>query len=192
MPWQPSTTATPPVELRRRIAGRLATVAIVTVFLIALLAVVALWAGALGSILLSVGVLACALGAVVWILYTAAVESLTLRERVLLQRRWWGAEQRTPVEDVATVVYLPKYGMSSKDGWEYRPFLVLLDANGRRLHKLRCATWSEERLEALAGALPTATKLKVTGRIDAMGLRRFDRQYPGVRRRATVTNSSGS
>lgn len=182
VPWQPSTCATPPVELRRPVAGRLLTTVGVTAFIVGLLVVLGAFIGFLGPLLLAIGVVACGLLVVIWVLYSAAVESLMLRERVLLQRRWWGGLQRTRLEDIATVVYLPKYGHSHKDGWQYLPYLVLLDAGGHRLHKLRCATWSESQLETVAALLPSATKLKVTGRIDWAGLRKFDRRYPGLRR----------
>ena len=165
---------TPPVRLRPHFAkdvliwlGFTAAAAILcAVFGLRLLAVLAICAGA--AIILA-------------ILWSAAVQSLTVRAGELVWRRWWGGARRMPFGDIATIVYLPKFGTQEPSGIVATPFLVLLDAHGHRLCKLKSTDWTTEKMSTVAAAIPADTKLIVRDFVDAHRLRAFDTHYPGIR-----------
>ena len=179
--WEPATERdmTPPVRFRPHFgkdvlvwAGFTAAAAILcAVFGLRLLAVVAICAGA-----------ACVLA----ILWSAAIQSLTVRTGELVWRRWWGGVRRIPFGAIATIVYLPKFGTTNPGGNAHTPFLVLLDAHGHRLCKLKSTDWTRETMFATAAAIPADTKLIVTDFVESESPRRSDlrnrrRQLRGCR-----------
>jgi len=79
---------------------------------------------------------------------------------------------RVPLSSIASVVVVPTYIGQSPD-----PVLQLLvrDASGARLFRLRGTFWTPDDLKAVANALPVAPVFVQ----EPIGIRQFYRSYPG-------------
>lgn len=174
--WDPTTTETLPVRFRphfvkNALVGITMTAVVVAVLLI------------FGGLILAIVAALLGIIAILAILASAAVQSLTIEQHELVRRRTWGAVKRTPYADIAAIVYLPKYGERDRNAEIHHPFLVLLDAAGSRLHKFKATDWTERQISTLGALVPAPTKLVVPDFVTQRGLRTFDERFPGIRRR---------
>jgi hypothetical protein len=79
---------------------------------------------------------------------------------------------RVPLGAIADAVIVPTYIGQSPDAV---PQLLVRDASGSRLYRMRGTFWHPEDLNAVADALPvTPTRVQ-----EAIGIREFYRTYPG-------------
>ena len=79
---------------------------------------------------------------------------------------------RVPLSDIASVVIVPTYIGQSPDAV---PQLLVRDASGARLFRMRGSFWHTDDLNAIADALPvTPTFVQ-----EPMSIREFYRTYPG-------------
>ncbi len=79
---------------------------------------------------------------------------------------------RVPLSDIASAVIVPTYIGQSPDAV---PQLLVRDASGARLFRMRGSFWSTDDLRAVADALPVPPTLVQ----EPMGIREFYRTYPG-------------
>ena len=79
---------------------------------------------------------------------------------------------RVPLSDIASVDIVPTYIGQSPDAV---PQLLVRDASGARLFRMRGSFWSSDDLTAVADALPVPT----TTAHEPMSIREFYRSYPG-------------
>ena len=79
---------------------------------------------------------------------------------------------RVPLSDIASVDIVPTYIGQSPDAV---PQLLVRDASGARLFRMRGSFWNTDDLTAVADALPVPT----TTAHEPMSIREFYRSYPG-------------
>ena len=79
---------------------------------------------------------------------------------------------RVPLSEIASVDIVPTYIGQSLDAV---PQLLVRDASGARLFRLRGSFWNPHDLRAVADALPVPTTVVQ----EPMGIREFYRRYPG-------------